>query len=61
MSIPWRITHPFDWLRSIRMPPDEYQLDRLLRADTDPRTGKPQAGFETVAQCQAEDLRRALA
>jgi hypothetical protein len=41
------------------MPADEYRLDLLLQPDTDPRTGKPQAGFETVAQCVAEDQARA--
>jgi hypothetical protein len=40
---------------------DEDRLDLLLRPDTDPRTGRYRAGFETVAQCQAEDLSRALA
>jgi hypothetical protein len=42
------------------MLPDAYQLDLPLEPDTDPRTEKPRAGFETVEQCQAEDESRAL-
>lgn len=60
MSAPWRVTHPFDRLRSLRMPADDYRLDLLLTPDTHPRTGKPRAGFETVVQCHAEDASRAL-
>jgi hypothetical protein len=44
----------------LRVPPDEYRLDLLLTPDTHPRTGRPRAGFETVAQCPAEDASRAL-
>ena len=43
------------------MPADECRLDLLLKPDTHPRTGRSRAGFETVAQCQAEGLSRALA
>ncbi len=50
-----------DRLRSLQMPPDEYRLDLILKPDTHPRTDRPRAGFETVAECQAEDLSRALA
>jgi hypothetical protein len=42
------------------IPADEYQLDRLLTPDMHPRTGKPRVGFETVAQCHAEDHSRAI-
>lgn len=39
-----------------------FRADRTaLTPDTDPRTGKPRAGFETAAQCRAEDRGRALA
>jgi hypothetical protein len=38
---------------------DNKQLEWLLQPDTDPRTGKPRAGFETVEQCRNEDLLRA--
>jgi hypothetical protein len=41
-------------------PPDEYRLDWLLREAINPRTGKPQAGFETVTECQAEDRSRVM-
>jgi hypothetical protein len=43
------------------MQADKNRLDLLLHEDFDPRTGKPRAGFETVAQCQGEDRSRALA
>lgn len=47
------------WI-SIAFPADQYRLDRLLRADIDPKTGKSRAGFETVEQCVIEDGGRAL-
>src|SRR3954467_4316392 len=37
-----------------------YPLDRLLLPHTDPRTGRRKAGFETVADCKAEDGGRAF-
>jgi hypothetical protein len=39
--------------------PDKYWLEHLLLPHIDPRTGRRKAGFETVADCQAEDCRRA--
>ncbi len=45
---------------TLRLPPAKYRLDLVFPPDTDPRTGKRRAGFETVGQCQAEDEGRAL-
>lgn len=42
----------------LSVPVDRYQLDVLLKPGVDPRTGKVKSGFETVADCVAEDEAR---
>src|SRR5436305_12443298 len=42
------------------IPSPEYSLERLLKADINPQTGKSQSEFETVVDCQEEDKGRAL-
>jgi hypothetical protein len=47
-------------LDSLEVPADQYRLDRM-RPYRDRATGKRVQGFETLASCWAEDVRRARA
>jgi hypothetical protein len=45
-------------IRNTRPILDKYRLDRLVVPHIDPRSGRPKPGFETVAECVAEDQAR---